>query len=107
MKTADKYLQFGQDKCKAMVVGKRVETFHVPQLMVDTWDTSHTKDGRLVETFGGKKPIGNNDVLTYFGMEILKDGRTLCHQCLAIGAANQLSQLSGPRLVVMCRLRRG
>ena len=77
VKTADKYLQFGQDKCKAMVVGKRVETFHVPQLMVDTWDTSHTKEGILVETFGGKKPIENKDVLTYLGMEISKDGRNM------------------------------
>ena len=33
--------------------------------------------------------------------------RTLCHPYLAIGAADQLSQLAGPRLVVMCRLRPG
>ena len=77
VKTAEKYLQFGQDKCKAMVVGKRVETFHIPQLMVDTWESSHTKDGRLLETFGGKKPIENKDVLTYLGMEISKDGRNM------------------------------
>ena len=32
---------------------------------------------------------------------------TLCHQCPATGAADQLSQLSGPGLVVMCRLRPG
>ena len=32
---------------------------------------------------------------------------TLCHHCLAIDAANLLSQLSGPRLVVMCRLGSG
>ena len=34
-------------------------------------------------------------------------GPTLCHQSLAIGAACQVSQLSGPGLVVMCRLRPG
>ena len=32
---------------------------------------------------------------------------TLCHLCLAIGAANQVSQISGPGLVVMCRLGSG
>ena len=77
VKTADKYLQFGQDKCKAMVVGKRVETFHIPNLTVDTWETSHTKDGKLVETFSGKKPMENKDELTYLGMEISKDGRNI------------------------------
>ena len=30
---------------------------------------------------------------------------SLCHLHLAIGAANQVSQISGPRLVVRCRLR--
>ena len=30
MKSADKYLQFGQDKCKAMVVGKQIELFIFP-----------------------------------------------------------------------------
>ena len=31
----------------------------------------------------------------------------LCHLCLVIGAANQVSQISGPGLVVMCRLGSG
>ena len=32
---------------------------------------------------------------------------SLYHQCLAIEAANQVSQISGPGLVVMCRLGSG
>jgi hypothetical protein len=28
VKTADKYLQFGLDKCKAMIVGKQLEDSH-------------------------------------------------------------------------------
>ena len=66
MKTADKYLQFGQDKCKAMVVGKLIESYHVPKLMVDTWQTSHGEDGELREKFGGN-----------LGMEIFHDGRNM------------------------------
>ena len=77
VKTADKYLQFGQDKCKAMVVGKRIETYHVPRLMVDTWETSHGEDGELREKFGGKKPMENTNQLTYLGMEISHDGRNM------------------------------
>ena len=32
---------------------------------------------------------------------------TLCHQCFAIGAADQLSELSGPGLLVINRRRPG
>ena len=41
VQSADKYLQFGLDKCKAMVVGKIIESYHSPKLTVDTWKTSH------------------------------------------------------------------
>ena len=34
-----------------------------------------------------------------------RKAQTLCHRCLAIGATDQTSQLSGPGLVLMCRLR--
>ena len=60
-----------------MIVGKRIETFHIPNLTVDTWETSHTKDGKLVETFSGKKPMENKEGLTYLGIEISKDGRNM------------------------------
>ena len=30
-------------------------------------------------------------------------GLSLCHLCLAIGAANQVSQISGPGVVELCR----
>ena len=77
VKSADKYLQFGLDKCKAMVVGKRIESFHAPKLMVDTWETSHGEDGEFIEKFGGKKPMENVQHLTYLGMGISKDGRNM------------------------------
>ena len=34
-KAADKYYQFGLDKCMAMIVGKKVENFLLPNLEVD------------------------------------------------------------------------
>ena len=74
---AYKYLQYGLDKCKVMVVGKRTETFLVPRLVVDTWETSHSEDGELKETFGGKKPMANTNVHAYLGMEISQDGRNM------------------------------
>ena len=36
VKTSDKYLQFEQEKCKSMLVGKRTSSFHIPHLKVDT-----------------------------------------------------------------------
>ena len=57
MKAVDKYYQFGLDKCMAMIVGKKVEHFLVPNLEVDIWQTKHDKNGQLFETFEGKKPM--------------------------------------------------
>ena len=41
VKSADKYLQFGKEKCKAMVVGRKVESFHIPRLKVGKWENEH------------------------------------------------------------------
>ena len=70
VKTADKYLQFGQDKCKAMLVGKRTSSFHTPVLQVDTWKTKYLEDGKLVEEFKGKKPMEITTEFTYLGVQL-------------------------------------
>ena len=62
VKSLDKYLQFGLDKCKAMVVGKIIESFHAPKLMVDTWETSHGEDGQFENKLGGKNPMENGHI---------------------------------------------
>ena len=77
VKTADKYLQFGQEKCKAMLVGKRTSSFHMPQLEVDTWKTYHDKDGNLVESFEGKKPMETTNELTYLGVQLSSNGSNM------------------------------
>ena len=77
VKSADKYLQFGYDKCRAMVVGKKSESYHIPKLQVDTWNTHHTKEGDIVEYFAGKKDMQVCQELTYLGVEISSDGRNM------------------------------
>ena len=77
VKSADKYLQFGYDKCRAMVVGKKSESYHIPKLQVDTWKTHHTKEGDIVEYFAGKKDMQVCQELTYLGVEISSDGRNM------------------------------
>ena len=56
VKTADKYLQFGPDKCKSMLIvsTKQKNDFHRPNLEVDTWQLKHNKEGTIIETFEGK-----------------------------------------------------
>ena len=56
IKTANKYLQFGQDKCKYMVVGKRIENIHIPNLEVNIWETRHDQIGDLIETLKENSP---------------------------------------------------
>ena len=58
VKSADKYLQFGLDKCKAMVVGKRIESYHAPKATVDSWETSHEDYGELIEKNSRKEAHG-------------------------------------------------
>ena len=73
VKSADKYLQFGYDKCRAMVVGKKSESYHIPKLQVDTWNTHHTKEGGIIEYFAGKKDMqvcGGRDIFRWAKYEI-------------------------------------
>ena len=60
-----------------MVVGKKIENIHIPNLEVDIWETSHDQKGDLKETFGGKKPMGNEKVLTYLGVELSSDRKNI------------------------------
>ena len=55
VKTADKYLQFGHKNCKAMLVGKRTNSFYLPNLQVDTWKTKHGENGVFIEEFFEKR----------------------------------------------------
>ena len=56
VKNADKYLQFGPDKCKVMLIGstKKKHDFLHTSLDVDTWVSSYDKEGNIIDTFGGK-----------------------------------------------------
>ena len=45
VKTAEKTLQFGQTKCKSMLVGKNTDTVINNELLVDTWAVKHSDTG--------------------------------------------------------------
>ena len=66
VKTAEKKLQFGPTKCKAMLVGKDTKNVLHNDLYVDSWKTEYvdnveTGDDDLVETFDGQVKMENFD----------------------------------------------
>ena len=75
VKTADKDLQFGVDKCKAMFVSKRKPySFETPALCVDSWKLEHEENGDLKEHYTGKKTVKKENSLTYLGHVLSSKG---------------------------------
>ena len=76
VKTADKDLQFGTDKCKVMLISKmNIQDFHKPKLTVDAWDHGrHETNGEMIEEYKGKVDIEEEDKLMYLGYMLSKRG---------------------------------
>ena len=78
VKTSDKDLQFGSDKCSYMVVSKvKPESFHKSELFVDKWILNHTEDGQMKEDFIGKVPMNEESSFVYLGHMLSKDGSNM------------------------------
>ena len=78
VKTADKDLQFGTDKCTFMIVSKvKPQLFHKSELFVDSWQLKHQTDGSMEEEFVGKVPMKEENSLLYLGHMISKDARNM------------------------------
>ena len=78
VKSADKNLQFGADKCNTMVVSKRVvHSFQQPNLEVDTWDLNIDQNNDTSETFSGKTKMTNEKNLTYLGFVLSHNGSNM------------------------------
>ena len=75
VKTADKDLQFGTNKCKAMIVSKRKPyRYEAPALTVDIWNLEHKENGDTKESFMGKEIVKEENSLKYLGHVISKKG---------------------------------
>ena len=58
VKTADKDLQFGPEKCKTMIVSKKkILSFQDTTLEVDSWNLKHEENGIMNEKLVGKVKI--------------------------------------------------
>ena len=62
IKTADKYLQFGHEKCKTMLVSKKKEVpeYLHSKLQVDTWKITFDEQEVMSEVYDGKKGYGGS-----------------------------------------------
>ena len=75
VKTADKDLQFGPEKCKVMVISKvKPQLFHKPKLTVDAWKLNHLKNGKMREEFEGKVSMKEENNLMYLCFMLSKNG---------------------------------
>ena len=61
VKMAEKTLQFVQQKCKTMLVGKNSDSVINNELLVDTWAVSYsdTGDEDIIESYEGQAQNGS------------------------------------------------
>ena len=84
LKTAEKSLQFGVNKCKAMIVGKSNHNYLHSKIMVDKWEVNYTdnlNNGNPVfeESFQGLVEIEKVKTQTYLGFVISSSGDNMAH----------------------------
>ena len=77
VKTADKKLQFGPDKCKVMLVGKTQENFHKNKLFVDCWNIKHDDNDDIIGKFEGKTEMKSVNFDKYLGFVISNNGNNM------------------------------
>ena len=85
IKTAEKGLQFGAKKCKAMMIGKNPKHVLNSELSVDTWlleqkENRETGNIELVETYTGPKEISNCSEQKYLGFVISSTGDNMANK---------------------------
>ena len=78
IKTAEKGLQFGEKKCKSMLVGKDLKNVLNSKLSVDKWTVEHetlaTGETKLVETYSGLTEIEKCEQQKYLGFILSNKG---------------------------------
>ena len=82
VKSAEKGLQFGKKKCKAMLIGKHKEKIINNELKVDTWKVVHEENLEtgvdvLVETYEGEVAIEMTEEQKYLGFLVSSSGNNM------------------------------
>ena len=84
IKTAEKTLQFGVNKCKSMLISKNSENVINNDLQVDNWkvdyvDNKTTGVADLTEFYDGKIRIEKAEEYTYLGFVISCKGENMAN----------------------------
>ena len=88
VKSADKGLQFGPNKCKSMLmlmlIGKETEHVLNTDLLVDNWIVKHelnleTGEAEFIENYGGQIPIEKVKEQKYLGFIISSSGNNMAN----------------------------
>ena len=75
IKSAEKRLQFGENKCKSMIIGKKSEQIVNNSILVDKWKLNYLEDGNeIVERFDGQAEMGKTEQHKYLGYILSKKG---------------------------------
>ena len=65
VKSAEKRLQFGESKCKSLIIGKRSDPIKNNSILVDKWKVEHNENSEdfdeFVETFDGQVEMGRTE----------------------------------------------
>ena len=83
VKTAEKFLQFGPSKCKAIFVGRKDHYDLSGDLTVDKWTTKYVNNNKfpekykLLETYEGKVKIEKVNQHKYLGFIISNSSNNL------------------------------
>ena len=101
VKTAEKDLQFGSEKCNYMIVSKvKSDASNISELFVDSWQLQHTEEGDTEENFIGKVRMEEKDSLLYLGYMLSQKGSNLPNighkNQKSIGTQNQIPKLIEP-----------
>ena len=99
VKTAEKSLQYGANKCKIMIVGEDPDNILHSNLFVDKWVVEHeeysmTGDTKLVETFVGQAEVEKCSEQNYLGFRISSSGNNMANiravKCKSIGISKKI-----------------
>ena len=97
VKTAEKKLQFGPDKCHTLTIAHKSQTVFETDLFIDHWKETHNEQGHHEETFEGKVKMTNVTEQKYLGYVLSDNGSNMnnimAKQNRAIGIKKDIQYL--------------
>ena len=77
VKSAEKKLHFGPDKCHTLTISHKSAIIAEDNLYIDNWSEKHDKEDNFIEKFEGKVIMKNVSEQKYLGFIISKDGSNM------------------------------